>query len=154
MPSAEVGGDVRRNRALNCWPWMRSFIHSPEAVIHSPAENGCRMADHGHHITTPTRFGSQNAKAILSVVVGDSFDEPAGTSWVDDSGCGFMSTIASVVSPLRAIARFSGRRRTLLMLELAIFMWGFRLHPHQHDTFMSCPTGSAGQCPLIGLERS
>src|SRR6266545_6484666 len=38
MPSAEVGGDVRRNRALNCWPWVRSLTHSPEAVIHSPAE--------------------------------------------------------------------------------------------------------------------
>jgi hypothetical protein len=23
MTSAEVGGDVRRNRALNCWPWAR-----------------------------------------------------------------------------------------------------------------------------------
>ena len=38
MPSAEVGGDVRRNRALNCWPRVRSLTHSPEAVIHSPAE--------------------------------------------------------------------------------------------------------------------
>src|SRR5271170_4144067 len=24
MPSTEVGADVRRNRALNCWPWVRS----------------------------------------------------------------------------------------------------------------------------------
>ena len=38
MPSAEVGGDVRRNRALNCWPWVRSLTQSPEAGIHSPAE--------------------------------------------------------------------------------------------------------------------
>ena len=30
MPSAEVGGDVRRNRALNCWPCVRSLTHSPE----------------------------------------------------------------------------------------------------------------------------
>jgi hypothetical protein len=37
MPSAEVGGDVRRNRALNCWPWVRSLTRSPDAVIHSPA---------------------------------------------------------------------------------------------------------------------
>ena len=37
MPSAEVGGEVRRKRALNCWPWVRSLTHSPEAVIHSPA---------------------------------------------------------------------------------------------------------------------
>jgi hypothetical protein len=35
MPSAEVGGDVRRNHALNCWPWVRSLIHSPDAVAPS-----------------------------------------------------------------------------------------------------------------------
>jgi hypothetical protein len=51
MPSAEVGGDVRRNRALNCWPWVRSLTHSPEAVIHSPAA------------------------MVLSVVEGDPLDE-------------------------------------------------------------------------------
>lgn len=37
MPSAEVGGDVRRNLALNCWLWVRSLTHTPAAVIHSPA---------------------------------------------------------------------------------------------------------------------
>ena len=37
MPSADVGGEVRRNRALNCWPCVRSLTHSPDAVIHSPA---------------------------------------------------------------------------------------------------------------------
>jgi hypothetical protein len=37
MPSAESGSEVRRNLALNCWPWVRSLTHSPEAVIHSPA---------------------------------------------------------------------------------------------------------------------
>ena len=25
-------------RALNCWPWVRSLTHSPDAVIHSPGE--------------------------------------------------------------------------------------------------------------------
>jgi hypothetical protein len=25
MPSAEVGGEVRRNRALNCWPWVTAL---------------------------------------------------------------------------------------------------------------------------------
>jgi hypothetical protein len=38
MPSIEVGAEVRRKRALNCWPWVRSLTHSPVAVIHSPAE--------------------------------------------------------------------------------------------------------------------
>src|SRR5215813_6022481 len=98
MPSAEVGGDVRRNRALNCWPWVRSLTHSPEAVIHSPAEmvasgsrpranglttapmargrdplaggNGCGIANHGHDVTMPARLGAQNAKTVLGVEVG------------------------------------------------------------------------------------
>jgi hypothetical protein len=38
IPSIELGVEVLRNRALNCWPWARSLIHSPDAVIHSPAE--------------------------------------------------------------------------------------------------------------------
>ena len=37
MPSAESGSEVRRNRALNCWPCIQSLTHSPDAVIHSPA---------------------------------------------------------------------------------------------------------------------
>ena len=57
MPSADVGGDVRRNRALNCWPCVRSLTHSPDAVIHSPAS-------------------PQNAKAILDIMVGDPLDQP------------------------------------------------------------------------------
>jgi len=27
-----------KNLALYCWPWVRSLTHSPDAVIHSPAE--------------------------------------------------------------------------------------------------------------------
>ena len=38
MPSIEVGAEVRMKRALNCWPWVWSLTHSPDAVIHSPAE--------------------------------------------------------------------------------------------------------------------
>src|SRR6476619_5077741 len=37
MPSVDVGAELRRKRALNCCPWVRSLIHSPDAVIHSPA---------------------------------------------------------------------------------------------------------------------
>ena len=38
MPSMELGAEVRMKRALNCWPWVRSLTHSPDAVIHSPGE--------------------------------------------------------------------------------------------------------------------
>src|SRR5215469_2234970 len=36
-PSTEVGAEVRMKRDLNCWPWVRSLTHSPDAVTHSPA---------------------------------------------------------------------------------------------------------------------
>jgi hypothetical protein len=37
--------------------------------------NGCSMADDGHEITMPARFGSQHAEAILAIVVSDPLDE-------------------------------------------------------------------------------
>ena len=38
MPSAEAGAVAFMNPARNCWPQVRSFTHSPDAVIHSPAD--------------------------------------------------------------------------------------------------------------------
>src|SRR6516162_11257767 len=37
MPSIDVGAEARMKRDLNCWPWVRSLTHSPDAVTHSPA---------------------------------------------------------------------------------------------------------------------
>jgi hypothetical protein len=36
---------------------------------------GCGMTDHGDDITMPTRLSSQNAEAVLGVVIGDAFDK-------------------------------------------------------------------------------
>ena len=75
MPSIEVAAEVLRNRALNCWPCARSLIHSPEAVIHSPAEIVAAWP------TTVTRsrcaraFVFENAEAVLVIVEGDPLDE-------------------------------------------------------------------------------
>jgi hypothetical protein len=38
--------------------------------------NGCGMADNGHDITMPALLGSQNAEAVLSIMVRDALDEP------------------------------------------------------------------------------
>src|SRR5262249_54578592 len=35
----------------------------------------CGVTNHGHDVTIPARLGTQNAKAILCVVVGDALDE-------------------------------------------------------------------------------
>src|SRR4029079_14814080 len=37
--------------------------------------NGCRMADHGHHIAMPARLDAQNAEAVFAVMVGNALDE-------------------------------------------------------------------------------
>jgi hypothetical protein len=84
MPSAEVGGEVRRKRALNCWPWVRSLTYSPEVVIHSPAEI---VAAWPTTVTTSRwpRLGAQNAEAVLSVVIGHPLDELGKELPVTDS---------------------------------------------------------------------
>jgi hypothetical protein len=74
MPSAEVGAEVRRKRALNCWPWVRSLTHWPEAIYPFAGGNDSRMA---HHRAMAARPRAQDAEAVLSVVVGHSLDEPS-----------------------------------------------------------------------------
>jgi hypothetical protein len=60
--SHRQSGDVRRNRALNCWPWVRSLIHSPEAVIHSPAAMaaGAQLRSPRPDARAPWRAGRRN----------------------------------------------------------------------------------------------
>ena len=55
---------------------MRTIVH-PIARGGDPLAGGnsCGMADHGHHFAMPARFCSQNAEAVLGVVVGDALDE-------------------------------------------------------------------------------
>jgi hypothetical protein len=53
---------------------MRSLIHSPDAVIHSPAEIVAAWLD-GDQITMSARLRLENAEAILGIVKGDPLDE-------------------------------------------------------------------------------
>src|SRR5262245_4884025 len=95
MPSAEVGGEVRRNRALNCWPWVRSLIHSPDAVIHSPA---AIVAACPTTVTTsrwPRALARNTQKPFSALWNVTRSMSPASTSWLDVSGgCGFISIVA------------------------------------------------------------
>src|SRR5262245_59301293 len=95
MPSAEVGGEVRRNRALNCWPCVRSLTHSPDAVIHSPA---AIVAAWPTTVTTSRwrrALARNTQKPFSSLWYATRSTRPARISWFDVSGgCGFMSTVA------------------------------------------------------------
>ena len=48
--------EVFRNRGRNCWPWVRSMVHSPEAVTHSPAEIIARVAERRDQVAMATRL--------------------------------------------------------------------------------------------------
>src|ERR1700726_1266562 len=96
MPLAEVGGDVRRKRDLNCWPWVRSLTHSPEAVTHSPA---AMVAAWPTTVTTsrcPRALARRTQKPFSGLWYVTRSMRPASTSWVDDSGRGFMSVERSI----------------------------------------------------------
>jgi hypothetical protein len=95
MPSAEVGADVRRNRALNCCPWVRSLTHSPFAVIHSPAEIVAAWPITVTSSRCPRAFARRTQKPFSALWNVTRSTRPASTSWVDDSGCGFIRTVAS-----------------------------------------------------------
>ena len=75
MPSSEVGAEVFRNCALNCWPWVRSLTHSPDAVIHSPAEITAAWPTDSDQFAMAARLDPQNAEAVLVVVEGDALNK-------------------------------------------------------------------------------
>jgi hypothetical protein len=74
MPSIELGAEVFRNCALNCWPCVRS---GPVARGGDPLAGGDEgdVPDHGHQIAMASRLRPENAEAVLGVVEGDPLDE-------------------------------------------------------------------------------
>src|SRR5450759_5519397 len=75
VPSMDVGADVRRKRALNCWPWVWSLTHSPEAVIHSPAEIMAAWPITVTRVAMSARLDPQNTKAVVAIMEGDTLDK-------------------------------------------------------------------------------
>src|SRR5271170_701948 len=95
IPSIELGAEVLRNRALNCWPWARSLIHSPDAVIHSPAEIIAAWPTMVTRSRWPRAFVLRTQKPFSET----RSTSPASTSWVDGSELDLMcQNIPSYVS--------------------------------------------------------
>src|SRR6266568_1329830 len=114
MPSTEVGAEVRRNRVLNCRPWVRSLTHSPDAVIHSPAAIVAAWPTTVTRSRCPRAFVRRTQKPFSTLWKVTRSTRPASTSLGDDSGCGFMRIVASPVSlsrPLITTAYQSRRPR-------------------------------------------
>ena len=76
MPSTVVGSEVLRNRALNCWPWVRSFTQSPDAVIHSTGRYCGGVPHYGDGVAVAPRLDPNDAKAVLVILIGDPLDQP------------------------------------------------------------------------------
>jgi hypothetical protein len=74
MPSTDVGAEVLRNHALNCWPWVRSLILASGG---DPLAGGdrCRVSHHRDKVALPARLGAQDAEAVLVIMIGDALDE-------------------------------------------------------------------------------
>ena len=136
MPSIDDGAELRRKRALNCWPWVRSLTHSPDAVIHSPAATMAAWP------TTVTRsrwpraltLRTQNPLSGLWKVTRST--SPARTSRSADPGCrssrdftmsrarersatsSRTGIVASARPPLHGSSKSSSPRETASMLLL------------------------------------
>src|SRR4051812_17741705 len=110
MPSIDVGAEDFRNRALNCWPWVRSLTHSPDAVIHSPAAIVAAWPTMVTKSRWPRAFARRTQKPFSALWKVTRSTRPASTSWVDDSGWGFMRIGRSCNSLLRASIQASVAR--------------------------------------------
>ena len=76
MPSSELGAEVLRNWALNCWPWVRSLTQPPARSDPLARRNGGCVADQGDQIAMAAGFDANDAKPVVSVLVGDALDQP------------------------------------------------------------------------------
>src|SRR5271166_5942070 len=102
IPSMELGAEVFRNRALNCWPWARSLIHSPDAVIHSPAEMMAAWPTTVTRSRWPRAFALRTQKPFSPLWKVTRSTRPASTSWVVGSGLDFIRIAGSSVCALGA----------------------------------------------------
>ena len=93
IPSTDVGAEVRMKRALNCWPWVWSLIHSPDAVTHSPAEMVAACPTTVISSRCPRALIRRTQKPLSSLWKVTRSTRPARTSWLDGSCCGFMAII-------------------------------------------------------------
>ncbi len=93
-----LGSEVLRKRALNCWPWARVLIHSPEAVIHSPAEMTAAWPTTVTRSRCPRAFALRTQKPFSELWKVTRSTRPASTSCVEDSGFDFIRTAGSFFS--------------------------------------------------------
>ena len=99
-------------RALNCWPWVWSLTHSPDAVIHSPAEIVAAWPMTVTRSRWPRAFARRTQKPFSLLWKVTRSTKPASTSWVDGSCCGLICVATVGASPPNRIWRPALRSRS------------------------------------------
>ena len=74
-------------RALNCWPWVRSLTHSPDAVIHSPGETMAAWPTTVIRSRCPRAFVLRTQKPFSGLWKVTRSTSPARTSRSELSAC-------------------------------------------------------------------
>jgi Beta-galactosidase trimerisation domain len=74
-PPIDVGAEFFKNRARNCCPCVRSLTHSPEAVIHSPAEITAAWPLTVTRSRWPRARVRRTQKSVLFIVKGDALHQ-------------------------------------------------------------------------------
>jgi hypothetical protein len=74
------------DHALNCWPWVWSLTHSPEAVIHSPAEIMAAWPITVTRSRCPRALTRRTQKPLSLLWKVTRSTRPARTYWVEGSG--------------------------------------------------------------------
>ena len=130
IPSMDVGADVRINRVLNCWPWVRSLSHSPEAVIHSPAEMMAAWPTTVTRSRWPRALMRRTQKPFSTLWKVTRSTRPARTSCWAVAVSGFMVAVgASLHANPTVCQNFSTRCRA----------WTSALHLHpRHNHASTC----------------
>src|SRR6266478_9337655 len=131
MPSIEVGAEVRMKRALNCWPWVWSLTHSPDAVIHSPAEIVAAWPMTVTRSRWPRALARRTQKPFSLLWKVTRSTKPASTSWVDGSCCGLICVATVGASPPNRI-------------------WGPALRSRSSSATRAPRVLSIGDRPLVG----
>src|SRR6516165_3183053 len=105
MPSSDVGSEVFKNFALYCCPWVRSLIHSPDAVTHSPAEITAAWPTTVISSRWPRALIRRTQKPFSSLWKVMRSTRPASTSRSDGLGSIFMNPVTGGGVPLASTDR-------------------------------------------------
>ena len=117
-------------RVLNCWPWVRSLIHSPDAVTHSPAEMMAAWPTTVTRSRWPRALIRRTQKPVSALWKVTRSTRPARTSPASDLDSNRMQSAARVRGVLSLSVLVKARRN---QHDLADVLFGQEFLLGSHD---------------------